>query len=214
MRKALLSLLLLAGCATPGARIEMADSPLGWICQRNYPGDGRFFWVNGKLDADGRPDGYSAGWRESGSQTAPGTDLFWEIPETGSWHSKPDRVGLDFSLRRSPRGPVHAFLYADGRLIAQREVIDRRSARALRRAPKVGGNFFFGPGAGPVPLLHGVRSLEIVAIEEGGAEIARVRPPLPDWAEVDRRIAEALPGLGEDARDFKAKCQQQSEPEI
>ena len=214
MRKALLSLLLLAGCATPAARIEMAEAPPGWICQRNYPGEGYFFWVNGELDPEGKPAGYSAGWRAFASGERPGTDLFWQIPETGPWHSQPDSVALSFTLPTAPRTAVQALLYADSRLLAQREVTGRRSARSVRRSPKVGGNFYLGPGAGPVPQLHGVRSLEIVAVEEGGAEIARLRAPLPDWAEVDRRLAEALPALAEDARDFEAKCQQQSGPEI
>jgi hypothetical protein len=71
-----------------------------------------------------------------------------------------------------------------------------------------------GPGAGPVPLLHGVRRLEIAAVEEGGTEIARFRPPLPDWAELDRHMAEAIPGLDEDSRDFTSKCEPQTGPEI
>jgi hypothetical protein len=212
VRKALLLLLLLAGCATPTAPIEPPGAPLGWICQRNYPGEGHQFWVNADLDSNGRPTGYSAGWRASAGDT-PGTDLFWHIPETGPWHSKPDFVSLGFTLPRAPREAVQARLYADSRLLAQREIIDRRTARSVRRSARVGGNLFLGPGAGPVPLLHGVRSLEII-LEENGVEIARLRLPLPDWAELDRQIAEALPALAEDARDFESRCERESEPEI
>lgn len=214
MKRSLLAMLLLAGCATPAAWPDPTGEPLGWVCQRHFPSEGRHFWVTRELDRAGTAIGDTALWRAPRSETEAGVELGWTLPADGPWHVSPDFVGVDFTLVPAPAAAVQALLYSDSRLVARREVVDRRSARAARGFARFGASLFFGPGAGPVPPLHGVRAVEIVAVEEGGREIARLRPPLPDWAELDRWVAEGRAGIDADARSFEARCEPRTGPEI
>lgn len=64
--------------------------------------------------------------------------------------------------------------------------------------------------------MHGTKNLTVVAIGPDGREMSRARFRLPDWARLNRLVAEAIPTLDRDAEDYRHKCGQwggvQTEP--
>lgn len=212
MRAWPLALALLGGCATPAPVGPFRDSPLGWICQRHYVAMDRHLWVTTSLAADGTPTGTVVGWGASWAGPVPGIDMGWSVPPQGPWFVNPNQVALSFAVPR-PRRPVSALLYADDVLVGQGEVFDPAKLRVHRSTPAVGTSLSFYPDRGPVPALHGVKRLALVTVE-GDMRRAAVDVPLPDWAWVDAKVAEALPALAEDVRSYETRCERESEAEI
>lgn len=212
VRTCLLALILLGGCSARAPLTPLRDTPLGWFCQRHYVDLNRSLWVTMSLAADGTPNATGVAWRASWAESIPGIDMGWNVPPQGSWFAGPRRVELFFALPR-PRKPVSALLYADGALVGQGEVFDTAKFRVHRSTPAILTSLSFYSNAGPVPALHGVRRLELITVE-GEERRAAVAVPLPDWAWVDGKVAEALPALAEDARQFESRCERESEPNI
>lgn len=212
MRAWLVALALLGGCAGRVPLAEPRVAPPGWVCQRHYVAMERHLWVTLSLAADGTLIERMVGWRSSGAGPVPGLDLGWTVPPQGPWFASPSAVELSFAVPR-PRKPVSALLYADDVLVGQGEVFDPAKVRIHRSTLSVGTGLSFYPQRGPVPALHGVERLALVTVE-GDVRRAAVDVPLPEWAWVDAKVAEALPALAEDARSFDARCEREGEWEI
>lgn len=212
--------LALLSCATPSPITDPEPDPPGWVCQRTYRSGETQFWVNQALDSGARPLGRSAGYRTHGS---PSVDLFWEFPVEGPWHSNPTTATVDFGVKRPPRGPVTAFLHRSGQRLVERVIIERKGWRGWRRIPHWGGSIGFYGADARIPDFHGVTDLRLSVVDPQGA-LLDAPVPLPDWAWIDARVAEAMPELAADAEAqfeltaagelSESRCMAQSGPDI
>lgn len=207
------ALLLLA---SPGAAQDLTASgeeELPWSCQTGFQEGGTQFWVRNDLDEKGRHLAYMVGFAAS-SPIQEDTRLEWVIPPSGDWFARPYSVDLKFVFPAFVReGPVTALIYEDGILTAKQRLFTSEWIEQINKLSDVGP-----PGAtisystyssGGFPLrIHGTTELTAVAVGPDGRELARARFPLPDWARIDRLVAEAIPRLDRDALDYRHKCGQ------
>jgi hypothetical protein len=104
-------------------------------------------------------------------------------------------------------------IYEDGILVAKQQLFTRQWIEQIGKPSNVGppmGTISYSTHvSGGFPLrIHGTTELVAVAIGPDGRELARFRFPLPDWAQVDREVREAVPMLERDALDYRHKCGQ------
>lgn len=213
----LLACALLAACATsrdlPGVS---AEDQLGWVCQRHPLGAGGPLWINKTLTATGGHESYSIGWRSTQGLTSSslGTDLFWTVPLSGEWRHGFDHATFDFAFERQPAGAITASLYLDDRLVLSEEILDRRWTGRMQKAPMWGGTLRLPSGSQSSALLHAAERATVTVTSSDGRRVARFELPLPNWAEMDRMIADSIPLLDQDALDAHRRCEKESEPEI
>lgn len=205
LRPLLLLLLLLLGMGRAWAG-EAREGD--WVCSKTYRSGEAFFWVTQILDRDGRPKARLASWR-----SPDGTELEWTFPVTGAWHDVPSEAWLQIRFERPPRQALSTRIYADGRLIDARERMSRRQARGNRRVSVIVLSVSFLP-PDPVPQLHGVSELRMQAVAADGRLLAERILSLPPWKDADRFVAEGLREIEAMRADFRAKCLEQTGPEI
>lgn len=121
---------------------------------------------------------------------------------------------FDFAFDRQPDGPIEATLYLDGEIARREVILDSRAVRSMRHSPNWGGSLFLTPPTLSADQLHRARTASVLVTGPGERRILQVELPMPDWAVLDRLVAEAIPALEADARDREAKCQRETGPEI
>jgi hypothetical protein len=187
--------------------------PIQWECARDIRQEGGLLTVVRQLDADGRFVADHLRWRVF----VVAGQLSWV--EWGLSGSAPAAVrgwsmSSDFSLSRAPSGRMWAIVRADGRELS-RSPASLHPLRAWDRQgrPRVTLDYGLGRSTGAfgqprtaMPALEEARGVEILIEEEGGAELARVRLAMPDWALIRSVIGRVRDVLGEDAAAYRARC--------
>lgn len=189
------------------------EPPVQWECARGIRQESGVLMVVRRLGADGRFVADHLSWRVSRgdgqlsrvewalSGTAPGAVRGWSM-----WSQMP--------LSRPPSGRMWAIVRADGRALSRSPVsLPRLGVRDGEGRPLVMLDYRDGPSPGmsgpptaPMPGLGEARDVEILIEEAGGAELARVRLAMPDWALARPEIGRARNVLGEDAAAYRTRC--------
>lgn len=187
--------------------------PVRWECSRGIGQDSGLLLVVRRLGADGRFVADHLRWH-----VPPGDGQLSRIEWALSGNAPGAARGLwmwsHVSLSRPASGRVWAIVRADGRELSRTPVSLPRfgvwdgQGRALvmldyRTGPAPGRP---GPPTAPMPELGEARNVEILIEETSGAELARVRLAMPDWARLRREIALARNVLGEDAAAYRSRC--------
>ena len=189
------------------------EPPVQWECARGIRQENGVLMVVRRLGVDGRFVVDHLSWRVSPgdgqlsrvewalSGTAPGAVRGWSM-----WSQMP--------LSRLPSGPMWAIVRADGRELSRSPVsLPRLGVRDGQGRPLVMLDYrtgppdrAFGPPTAPMPGLGEARNVEILIEETGGAELARLRLAMPDWALARPEIALARNVLGEDVAAYRTRC--------
>ena len=186
--------------------------PVQWECERAVPQESGPLLVVRQLDADGRFVADHVRWRVlaggqlsliewSLSGDAPGAVRGWSLFST-------------VSLSRPPSRPMSAIVRADGRELSRGPVsLHPLRARDGEGRPLVLLDYHITPSTGlfgrptaPMPALGEAHDVEILIEEAGGAELARVRLAMPDWALARPEILLSRQVLGEDAAAYRTRC--------
>jgi hypothetical protein len=186
--------------------------PVQWECERGIRQERELLLVVRQLDADGRFVADRLRWRVfAGGQV---NLIEWALSGTAPGAVRGSSLWSTMSLSRRPSGRMWAILRADGRELSRSPVsLPRLGIRDGEGRPLVMLDYGRGPNAGlfgpptaPMPELGEAHDVEILIAEAGGAELARVRLAMPDWALARPEILLSQQALGEDAAAYRTRC--------
>lgn len=196
------------------AALQPASPGFHWECSRGTEDGGGLLLALRRLDANGRVIDDHLRWH------IPQTDgLFGRIEWAIEWAApgaiRAWSMWVRIGLSRQPAGPMWAIVRADGRELSRVAVEvprlrswDERGRTLLmldyRTGPAPGMS---DPPTAPMPSLGEAREVDIL-IEEatGGATLARLHVPMPDWGRLSREIGLLRTALGEDVSAYRQRC--------
>lgn len=187
--------------------------PVQWECERGISQERGLLLVVRRLGADGRFVADHLRWHMAQTDGLFGR-VEWSLSGDATGAVRGWSMWSQVSLSRWPTGPISAILRADGRELSRGpDSLHPLRAWDERGRPLVWVDYRNGPSPGlfdpptaSMPALGEARDVEILIEEAGGAQLARVRLAMPDWALARPEILLSQQALGEDAAAYRTRC--------